>query len=104
MGRGGVCRGGCGEEWFQCYVNREQIQSFVDHSLLDSDLSPCCRSNIIRLMNEACLLEDTLMRVLVIGLTPELPLSPSDALDIADRLVARAASAHSNGTWCMYRR
>ena len=37
------------------------------------------------------------MRVLVIGLTPELPLSPSDALDIADRLVARAANSHTTG-------
>ena len=37
------------------------------------------------------------MRVLVIGLKRELPLSPADSLDIADRLVARAASAHSDG-------
>ena len=37
------------------------------------------------------------MRVLVIGLKRELPLSPADALDIADRLVARAASAHTDG-------
>jgi hypothetical protein len=38
------------------------------------------------------------MRVLVIGLTRELPLSPTDAMDIADMLVARAASAHTEGT------
>lgn len=50
-------------------------------------------------MNEACLQEDTLMRVLVIGLSQDLPLTPSDALDIADRLVARAASSHSNGNY-----
>ena len=37
------------------------------------------------------------MRVLVIGLTRELPLSPTDAMDIADVLVARAASAHTEG-------
>ena len=48
-------------------------------------------------MGEACLKEDTLMRVLVIGLKRELPLSPADSLDIADRLVARAASAHTDG-------
>jgi integrator complex subunit 1 len=53
------------------------------------------RSYIFRMMSDACLMEDTLMRVLVIGLTPELPLSPSDALDIADRLVARAANSHT---------
>ena len=49
------------------------------------------------MMTEAFLEEDTLMRVLVIGLTRELPLSPADALDIADKLVARAANAHSEG-------
>ena len=38
------------------------------------------------------------MRVLVIGLSRELPLSPADALDIADKLVARAANAHSEGS------
>lgn len=39
------------------------------------------------------------MRVLVIGLKREFPLSPADALDIADRLVARAASAHTDGKY-----
>ena len=48
-------------------------------------------------MGEASLKEDTLMRVLIIGLKRELPLSPTDSLDIADRLVARAASAHTDG-------
>ena len=37
------------------------------------------------------------MRVLVVGLKRELPLSPADALDIADKLVARAANAHTDG-------
>lgn len=37
------------------------------------------------------------MRILVIGLDRDLPLSPSDAIDIADKLVARAANAHTNG-------
>ena len=39
------------------------------------------------------------MRVLVIGLTRELPLSAADAMDIADSLVARAASVHTEGEW-----
>ena len=51
------------------------------------------------MMGEACLKEDTLMRVLIIGLKRELPLSPADALDIADVLVARAANAHTEGTY-----
>lgn len=54
-------------------------------------------SLIHKMMTESCLKEDTLMRVLVIGLTRELPLSPADAMDIADVLVARAANAHTDG-------
>ena len=39
------------------------------------------------------------MRILIIGLTKELPLSPFDAMDIADKLVARAANAHTSGEY-----
>lgn len=49
------------------------------------------------MMGELCLKEDTFMRVLVIGLTKELPLSAADAMDIADVLIARAATAHTDG-------
>lgn len=42
------------------------------------------------------------MRILIIGLTKELPLSPFDAMDIADKLVARAANAHTNGNDGIY--
>ena len=52
-------------------------------------------------MYETSLQGDTLLRVLVIGLTRELPLPPSDALDIADKLVARAANTHTSGTYQM---
>lgn len=39
------------------------------------------------------------MRILIIGLTRELPLTPFDAMDIADKLVARAANAHTTGEY-----
>ncbi len=55
------------------------------------------RTVIFQLMTEAGLHGDTLMRLLVIGLMRELPLPPSDALDMADKLVARAANAHTAG-------
>ena len=56
------------------------------------------------MMGESCLKEDTLMRVLVIGLTRDLPLFAADAMDIADVLVARAANASTDGrsTQCYY--
>lgn len=49
------------------------------------------RLMMLRLASEAPLLEDTLMRVLVIGLSKEHPMSPPDALELADQLVKRAA-------------
>ena len=51
-------------------------------------------------MRESCLQEDSLMRILIIGLNKELPLSPFDAMDIADKLVARAANTHTSGEQC----
>ena len=76
-----------------CTLTRVYLLSLT----LSLILSLSRTSLILHLMGEACLKEDTLMRVLVIGLKRELPLSPADSLDIADRLVARTASAHTDG-------
>ena len=55
------------------------------------------RGAILQMMTEGSLKGDTLMRILVIGLDRDLPLSPSDALDMTDKLVARAANVHTSG-------
>lgn len=39
------------------------------------------------------------MRILVIGLSRDLPLGPADAMELADHLVKRAASVQSDGVW-----
>lgn len=63
-----------------------------------SPASPCCaRSFFLRLCSEVPILEDTLMRILVIGLSRELPLGPADALELADHLVKRAAAVQADG-------
>lgn len=54
-------------------------------------------SFFLRLCSEVPLLEDTLMRILVIGLSRDLPLGPADAMELADHLVKRAAGVHSDG-------
>ncbi|MGH0122324.1 UNVERIFIED_CONTAM: hypothetical protein FKN15_003115, partial [Acipenser sinensis] len=51
----------------------------------------------LRLCSEVPLLEDTLMRILVIGLSRDLPLGPADAMELADHLVKRAAAVQSDG-------
>ncbi|XP_053327489.1 integrator complex subunit 1 [Spea bombifrons] len=54
------------------------------------------RNFFLRLCSEVPLLEDTLMRILVIGLSRDLPLGPADAMELADHLVKRAAAAHAD--------
>lgn len=56
-------------------------------------------SFFLRLCSEVPLLEDTLMRILVIGLSRDLPLGPADAMELADHLVKRAAGVQSDGVW-----
>ncbi|XP_004705938.1 integrator complex subunit 1, partial [Echinops telfairi] len=53
------------------------------------------RNFFLRLCSEVPVLEDTLMRILVIGLSRELPLGPADAMELADHLVKRAAAAQA---------
>lgn len=49
------------------------------------------RNFFLRLCSEVPLLEDTLMCILVISLSRDLPLGPADAMELADHLVKRAA-------------
>ncbi|XP_075421680.1 integrator complex subunit 1 isoform X2 [Ascaphus truei] len=55
------------------------------------------RNFFLRLCSEVPLLEDTLMRILVIGLSRDLPLGPADAMELADHLVKRAAAVQAEG-------
>lgn len=54
-------------------------------------------STFLHLATNVPVLEDTLMRVLVIGLSRELPLGQVDAVELADQLVKRAASLCLDG-------
>lgn len=52
------------------------------------------RMLLLRLASEVPLLEETLMRVLIIGLSRDHHLSAADALELADQLVKRAAMTY----------
>ncbi|NXJ31092.1 INT1 protein, partial [Dicrurus megarhynchus] len=54
------------------------------------------RNFFLRLCSEVPILEDTLMRILVIGLSRDLPLGPADAMELADHLVKRAAAVQAD--------
>lgn len=63
-----------------------------------SPVSPfASHSFFLRLCSEVPILEDTLMRILVVGLSRELPLGPADAMELADHLVKRAAAVQADG-------
>lgn len=75
----------------RCEVRRKQEKKISDDDSLSS------HSFFLRLCSEVPLLEDTLMRILVIGLSRDLPLGPADAMELADHLVKRAAGVQSDG-------
>ncbi|RUS89929.1 hypothetical protein EGW08_002281 [Elysia chlorotica] len=50
------------------------------------------RGLMLKLASESPVMEDTLMRLLVIGLLPDLPLSAPEAVELVDQLVCRAAA------------
>ncbi|XP_062999601.1 integrator complex subunit 1 [Elgaria multicarinata webbii] len=54
------------------------------------------RNFFLRLCSEVPILEDTLMRILVVGLSRDLPLGPADAMELADHLVKRAAAVQAD--------
>ncbi|XP_025095936.1 integrator complex subunit 1-like isoform X2 [Pomacea canaliculata] len=55
------------------------------------------RNFYLRLVCEAPVLEDTLMRIMVIGLSRDLPLSSADGVDMVDQLIRRAAKLYAEG-------
>ena len=52
---------------------------------------------MLRLVSEVPVQEDTLMRVMIIGLTRELGVNAADALELADQLIRRAAMLSNEG-------
>lgn len=61
------------------------------------------RTLFMRLASEIPLLQNILLRVLVIGLSKEHPLAPAEALELTDQLVKRAAAIPTNEKLSMLR-
>ncbi|XP_074651067.1 integrator complex subunit 1-like [Tubulanus polymorphus] len=55
------------------------------------------RGLMIRAVSEVPVHEDTLMRIFIVGLSKDLPLNSADALELADKLVERAAALQMEG-------
>lgn len=49
------------------------------------------------MVSEAPLSDDTIFRILLVGLDADLPLTPADAIELVELLVKRAAAAYTEG-------
>ena len=56
-------------------------------------------SLLLSIVSEVPVQEDTLMRTIIIGLSNELPLTPTETLEIADSLVRRVAAIKLPSSW-----
>ena len=56
---------------------------------------------MLRLVSEVPVLEDTLLRILIMGLTREVPVNATDAIELVDQLITRAALQASDGKTCI---
>lgn len=74
-------------EPMETYVGKDNWPPENDRSLLTS------------IVGEVPLQEDTLMRTIIIGISNELPLTPPEALEIADSLVRRVAAIKVPTAW-----
>lgn len=52
---------------------------------------------MLRIVSEVPVLEDSLMRLLIIGLNNDFKANPADVLDIVDQMVRRAAIMNHEG-------
>ena len=56
---------------------------------------------MLRLVSEVPVLEDTLLRILIMGLTREVPVNATDAIELVDQLITRAALQACDGKTCV---
>ncbi|KAH6933153.1 hypothetical protein HPB50_012504 [Hyalomma asiaticum] len=66
----------------------------LEHYCKDNWPPETDRHLMLRLASDVPALEDTLIRILIIGMSKEHPLNPSDALELVDQLIRRAAAIY----------
>ncbi|KAL3185664.1 hypothetical protein MRX96_028572 [Rhipicephalus microplus] len=66
----------------------------LEHYCKDNWPPETDRHLMLRLSSDVPALEDTLIRILIIGMSKEHPLNPSDALELVDQLIRRAAAIY----------
>ncbi|XP_060071544.1 integrator complex subunit 1-like [Ylistrum balloti] len=85
------------EQYIHCLHKVLFLESPEHYYSKDNWPSEGERGSLLRIASESPVLEDTLMRILVIGLSPDIPINPPDAVELVDQLVKRAASLSCDG-------
>ncbi|EDO38544.1 predicted protein, partial [Nematostella vectensis] len=83
------------KEYNACLQKVLFLEPVENYSGKDNWPSEADKGLLYSLASDVPVQEDTLMRVVIIGLSAELPVTAPEALDIADRLTRRAASLKS---------
>ncbi|KAL4240200.1 Integrator complex subunit 1 [Mactra antiquata] len=84
------------QEYVYC-LRKLLFMESVDQYVKDNWPAEADRGPMMRLATECPVLEDTLMRILIIGLNRELALTPTESIELADILIRRAALLHTEG-------
>ncbi|XP_071797108.1 integrator complex subunit 1-like isoform X1 [Asterias amurensis] len=84
------------QEFNQCLQKVVFLEPSESYCSKDNWPPEADRSLLLSLLSEVPVQEDTLMRVLVMGLSRELSLSAGDGLELADKLVKRAAVLYAD--------
>lgn len=80
-------------EFLHC-LHKSFFLEQLEHYCKDNWPPEADRHLMLRLASDVPALEDTLIRILIIGMSKEHPLNPSDALELVDQLIRRAAAIY----------
>ncbi|KAF6032449.1 INTS1 [Bugula neritina] len=81
-----------GQGFIQCLYKLLMMAHGEHYSKVDNWPTEADRKIMLRLASETPVLEDTLLRLLMMGMDGEYPLKASDALDVMELMVNRAAA------------
>ncbi|XP_031573151.1 integrator complex subunit 1-like [Actinia tenebrosa] len=87
-----------GKDFLNCLQKVLYLEPLESYCAKDNFPTEADRNLFYNLVSDVPVQEDTLMRIIIIGLGSELPLNAPEALDIADRIVRRAATIKTGVT------
>ncbi|XP_067931599.1 integrator complex subunit 1-like [Watersipora subatra] len=84
------------QNFIQCLYKLVMMAQSEHYSKVDNWPAEADRPAMLRLASETPVLEETIIHILMMGMESEYPLKASDALDVMELMVNRAAALNSN--------